>query len=144
MDLNEKFAADERRAKTQFPPELLRQVLAARREKIANKTRELERERRGEITNRAVKRKRKMLPGPLMTTRSPASRRHDHVSRSLSEVGYVGMIRERLGHGMKTGTWRLYEEGLEENRKKLGLDAKMIERENRRRRSASEEREVTE
>ena len=56
-----------------YPPEMLEQIRAARREKIANKTRERERERRGEMTNRLLKRTTPMIERPLpvlVSTRS--------------------------------------------------------------------------
>jgi hypothetical protein len=133
--LTAQFRADDRRATTPFPPALLEQIVAARRRKIRNKTTELARERSGEMTARAHRRKRQMLPGHLMNVRSPKERRYDRVVRSLSEVGYVGMIKERIGRGPKTGAWRLYEEGQKQNRTQLDEWAKQIQEENQRRRA---------
>ncbi|KAF9072741.1 hypothetical protein BDP27DRAFT_1290070 [Rhodocollybia butyracea] len=86
-----------------FPESLLNLVREARRNKIANKTKERERERRGEILNRTRKRWRKNLTPHLLSTLSKEKIREELiVQRSVAEVGYVGLLKKRKG-------WKLRE-----------------------------------
>jgi hypothetical protein len=140
--LNAQFSADARRANTPFPPALLKQIVGARRAKIRNKTVELQRERRGVMTTRALRRKRKSMPAHILATSSEKARRYDRIVRSVSEVGYVGMVKERVGHGSQKGKWRLYEEGLKRNRRRLETTAERIQKLNEQRRAKAESHEV--
>ncbi|KAJ7104511.1 hypothetical protein B0H15DRAFT_810370 [Mycena belliarum] len=87
------------------PPsrELLEMVRAARREKIANKTRERQRERRGEILRCTVRRARKGPPAHVLVRMTPAERRMDRVVRGVVEVGYVGIVKQRMGMKLRDG-----------------------------------------
>ena len=83
----------------------------ARREKIRNKTRERERERRGEVFKAVRERQAKGPPAHVLARMSPERRRLDKVVRSLSEVGYVAMVKKKLGFRLKDDeTWRVFEE----------------------------------
>ncbi|KAJ4499267.1 hypothetical protein C8R41DRAFT_815044 [Lentinula lateritia] len=85
-----------------FSPELIEQVRAARRNKIANKTKERERERRGEILRVTRKRWRKGLTPHLLSTLSEKQKREELiVQRSIAEVGYVGLLKKRKGWKLK-------------------------------------------
>jgi hypothetical protein len=137
--LSEKFMADDARALSPIPREVVRQVIEARRERHRNRTRELERERRGDMTTRAIQRKAKGLPAHILAAMSPASRRREGITRSLSEVGYVGMTKARLGKGLRDeARWRIFEEGEVGLRPRLAQEASVIEAENQRRREASQ------
>ncbi|KAJ7485539.1 hypothetical protein FB451DRAFT_1027619 [Mycena latifolia] len=94
---------DVARAETPVSPELLETLRAARREKIANKTRERMRERRGEILPRTLKRARKGPPAHVLVRMTPAERQMDRVVRGVGEVGYVGMIKRRMGFKLRDG-----------------------------------------
>jgi hypothetical protein len=138
-DITKKFAADDARATTPVSPELAKQLIAARRERIANKTRELERERRGEMTRRAQLRKRAQLPAHIRSVSDARKIRMDHIARSVSEVGYVAMVKKRLGRGMKDGSkWRTFEEGRPENQEWLDNTARLIAEQNMERRTSSQ------
>jgi hypothetical protein len=138
-DISKQFAADDARATTPVSPELARQLIAARRERIANKTRELERERRGEMTRRAQLRKRAQLPAHIRSVSNARKIRMDHIARSVSEVGYVAMVKERLGRGMKDEfKWRTFEEGRPENQQWLDDAARLIEEQNMEKRTRSQ------
>ncbi|KAJ6612674.1 hypothetical protein B0H10DRAFT_1807036 [Mycena sp. CBHHK59/15] len=91
------------RAETPPSPELLETVRAARREKVANKTRENLRERRGEILARTLKRARKGPPAHVLPRMTPEQRRMDKAVRFVGEVGYVGMLKRRMGFRFRDG-----------------------------------------
>jgi len=129
------FIRDEARQKQTFPPEMLAQVKAARREKVANLTRQRQRELRGEVLQSTILRRRKGPPAHVLTTMTPEQRKHDKIARrSLTEVGYVGMIKRRLGFNLRNpDAWKV-EDGKEENRKMLDMMEEEITWENERRR----------
>ena len=123
---------EQERARRPFPPELLESIIEARRSKIRNKTREKERERRGEILKSTLKRQRKGPPAHILATMSPKRRRMDKVARSLSEVGYVALVKRRLGMRLTDPDAGL-ELGEEKNRPLLKYAASMLNKENRKR-----------
>ncbi|KAG9035009.1 hypothetical protein FS837_002072 [Tulasnella sp. UAMH 9824] len=92
---------EEDMAKMKISPELWAIVKQARREKIANKTREKERERRGELTNHAVKRMRQGLPAHLISTRGPSGVERDKWIKDPSEGGYAGRMKKASGMKLK-------------------------------------------
>lgn len=133
--MNEAFARDHARSQTPFPTAMLSQILAARRERIANHTRELERERRGELTNRALRRRRTGPPAHIAAIMSSKRLRLDKVARSLSEVGLAAEAKRKLGHKMKNpGKAKELEEGKKENRMWLKKMTEIINKENHARR----------
>ncbi|KAJ7497764.1 hypothetical protein FB451DRAFT_1212676 [Mycena latifolia] len=89
-------------AEAPISPELLETVRAARREKIMNKMHEKMCERRGEILPRTLKRARKG-PQPHVLMHMPAERHMEKVVRGVGEVGYVGMIKRRIGFKLRDG-----------------------------------------
>ncbi|KAJ3754873.1 hypothetical protein EV360DRAFT_86440 [Lentinula raphanica] len=85
-----------------FSSVLLEQVRRARQNKIVNKTKERERERRGEILRVTRKRWKKGLTPHLLSTMSEKEKREELiVQRSSSEVGYVGLLKKRKGWKLK-------------------------------------------
>ena len=128
------FERERSRVAQPFPPELLQAIKAARREKVANKTRERERERRGELTANLARRMRQRPPPHRLQQMSPRQRRMDAISRGASEVGYVGLVKRRLGHKLRDpDAWRA-ELGPPDGRGELDKMANEIEKENARRR----------
>ncbi|THV05366.1 hypothetical protein K435DRAFT_647156 [Dendrothele bispora CBS 962.96] len=128
-----------------FPPDLIDQVREARKNKIANRTKELKRERRGEVTARTLKRRRKGLPAHVWTKLSEKDRKEELiVQRSVSEVGYVGMLKKERGwklsepkEKVEGKVWSI-EEGRwigEEDDRALDKALGRIRRENERRRA---------
>ena len=100
------------RANSRYPQELLDQIKEARREKIRNKTRERERERRGDYSRSTIERMRKRPPAHILEKMSAKDRRADAIVRTPSEVGYVGMMKSRLGVKMRNpNLWRKLENG---------------------------------
>jgi len=68
-------------------------IKRARTFKIENKTRERQRELRGEITNRLVKRMNQGPPAHILTKMSDEERHLDWVIREVSLGGYSGKIK---------------------------------------------------
>ncbi|KAG8951688.1 hypothetical protein FRC04_005709 [Tulasnella sp. 424] len=92
---------EEEMSRMKISPELWAIVKQARREKIANKTREKERERRGELTNHAKKRMRQGLPAHLISTRGKTGVDRDKWIKDPSEGGYAGKIKKASGMKLK-------------------------------------------
>jgi len=141
-EIAEKEKKELERASTPFRPEMVEAIFEARREKIRNKTREKERERRGELTLSGIRRQRKGPPAHVLARMSPERRRMDKVARSLSEVGYVALVKRRLGRKLKDPEAGL-ELGEKENRELLDKARDMVRRENKRR-AENEERRLKE
>lgn len=119
-ELAKQFERDKQREMSQPSEELLSALHEARQERIRNKTREKERERRGETTFSSVKRRRKGIPAHIRERLSKEQIHRDAVSRSLSEVGYVALVKSRNGQKLKDDkTWREMEHGKAENQAKL-------------------------
>ncbi|EJD05319.1 uncharacterized protein FOMMEDRAFT_103305 [Fomitiporia mediterranea MF3/22] len=105
--IRESITRAAQRALTPYPPEMLKAIKEARREKIRNKTRERERERRGEVLRCTIERSRKRPPAHVLATMPVWKQRADKVVRGVSEVGYVGMMKSRMGVKMKNpNLWR--------------------------------------
>ncbi|KAI9058128.1 hypothetical protein FKP32DRAFT_1581897 [Trametes sanguinea] len=136
--LSRSFGLDRERANTPYPPELLEQIKAARREKVANKTREREREQRGEMTNRLLKQMRQTPPAHRLAKMSARERRMDAIARGASEVGYVAKVKLALGFKLRNpDAWKA-EAGQPENTEMVVRMVRGIRKENaRRRRSGS-------
>jgi len=98
-EIHAAFGRDTARASRPTPPSLLRQLKAARREKIANKTRERERQMRGEVLSATRHRSRLGFPAHVLALWSPKARKANLLARrSLSKVGYVGQVKRALGY----------------------------------------------
>lgn len=137
-ELDEAFQRDTARLQTPFSSELLATIRAARRERVANKTRELARERKGEVIARTLQRRRGGPPAPVLSTMTPEQIRLDKAARSVSEVGFAGLAKKKLGFRLKNKDgWRA-EDGKEKNREWLDRMARSIEKENVRRRERAE------
>ena len=85
------------RAHAPVPESLKQMVKKARTERIANKTRELKREQGGEVLLRTIKRRQKGPPADVLVKMTPGERKMDKVVRSVSEVGYVAMMKKKKG-----------------------------------------------
>jgi len=98
-ELQAAFERDATRATRPTPPKLLKQLKAARREKVANKTREREREARGEVLTATRQRSRLGFPAHVLARWSPEERKANLLARrSAGEVGYVGQVKRALGY----------------------------------------------
>ncbi|KAF7301222.1 hypothetical protein MIND_00687000 [Mycena indigotica] len=101
--LNTLNRRDIRRSETPVSPELEATLLAARREKIANKTRERARERAGEVLPITLERQRGRPPGHIFSRMTPKQKHRDRVLRGVGEVGYVGMMKQRMNFKLRDG-----------------------------------------
>ncbi|KAL0948238.1 hypothetical protein HGRIS_010838 [Hohenbuehelia grisea] len=138
--IQETFDRDLARSETPIPPNLITAIKAARRERVANKTRERARERAGVTLPRTLRRQRKGPPAHVLCKMSPAQRRMDKVVRSISEVGYIGEMKRRLGFKLREpDKWRV-EIGKEEDEGHLRKEVQRVEAENLRRRRLIEQR----
>lgn len=132
-DLNAAFKRDAARAARPTPPELVQQLKAARREKVANKTREREREARGEVLMATRRRSRLGFPAHVLARWSPEERKANLLARrSVGEVGYVGQVKRRLGYKIPPEEDRVDEAV----REKLDALAEELRRVNQSRRAA--------
>ena len=97
-----------KRSEKPIPEWLIHAVKKARTNRIANKTRELERERRGEVLPRTIKRRRKGPPAHVLAKMTPEEKKMDKIVRSVSEVGYVAMMKRKMGMKMRNpDAWRV-------------------------------------
>jgi hypothetical protein len=134
-DIYKGLAKAQARVKMPYPPEMLARIKEARRQKIANKTRELERERRGEVLRRTIRRRNKGPPAPVLTLMSEREKHLDKISRSsVSEVGYVGLVKRKLGFKLRDPELWKAEGGWEEDKARVDAMMRDIEKENERRR----------
>jgi hypothetical protein len=93
------FERDNARANRPTPPDLLSQLKAARREKVANKTRERERQMRGEVLSATRRQSRLGFPAHALAPWDPETRKANLIARrSTSKVGYVGQVKRALGY----------------------------------------------
>ncbi|TFK52819.1 hypothetical protein OE88DRAFT_1656428 [Heliocybe sulcata] len=139
LAMNESYRLDAEREASPYPPELVEMVRNARREKIANKTRERERERRGEVLACTVRRMRKGPPAHVAIKMTEEQKRLDKASRSPSEVGYVAIAKRKLGHKLRNPeAWKV-EIGRDEDQERFHEEVLRIEKENERRARAEAE-----
>lgn len=118
---------------------MLEAIKDARHSKVENKSRELERERRGEVLKRTLRRRNQGPPPHLLATMTPKERAEDKAVRSVSEVGYVRMLKVRKGFLLRDDRkWR-EEEGREEDKERLDEMAKAVRRESAERRLRADE-----
>ncbi|KAF7345506.1 hypothetical protein MVEN_01569100 [Mycena venus] len=102
-DLGALLERDIARSQMPVPPALAETLRAARREKVANKTRERMREQRGEVLRCTIERARKGPPAHVLVRMTAAERRADQIIRGVGEVGYVGMVKRRMGVKLRDG-----------------------------------------
>lgn len=132
------FNRDAQRNAMSYSPEMLDAIKRARRDKIINKTRERERERRGEVLRSTIRRRNKGPPAHALARMTPEQRHMDKVVRSVSEVGYVGQVKRRLGFRLRDPeAWKV-EIGKPEDKERLDAMMRMVERENELRRKQTE------
>lgn len=98
-EIQEAYDRDTARAARPTPPDLLAQLKAARREKVANKTRERERQRRGEVLLATRRQSRLGFPAHVLARWDPDVRKAKLIARrSVGEAGYVGQVKRALGY----------------------------------------------
>jgi hypothetical protein len=103
-------------------------VKQARRRKVENKTRERQREKRGEILTKTLKRMQKRPPPHVAVKMTAEQLRDDAIMREASHGGYSGRVKARLvgkewDEATEEGGWtteqdRLIEEVRTENERR--------------------------
>lgn len=89
-------------------PQLYETLVAARRYKIENKTREKENARRGVWSKKVLQRARQRPPAHILEKMNDRQKEIDRIKRLPGEAGYVGMIKRMAGMKLKdTETWKL-------------------------------------
>ncbi|KAK2462369.1 hypothetical protein APHAL10511_005675 [Amanita phalloides] len=142
-DITEANGRARQRSQIPVPLWLKEAVRNARRERVANKTRQLERERRGEVLPRTIKRRLTGPPAHILAKMTAKQRKMDKVARSVSEVGYVAMVKRKLGFKLRDpDAWRV-EAGCTSGEvgERLRKMAEEVRVENERRRGADNERQ---
>ena len=135
--MSDSFDREKKRLALPYPPEMLAEIKEARREKVRNKTREREREARGERTARLSRALRQRPPPHVLCRMDVRARRLDAVARGASEVGYVAQAKMALGYRLRDPeAWKV-ELGAPEEQERLDREAKEIDEENARRRAAA-------
>lgn len=121
------------------PAGLVLQAKQARREKVANKTIQKQRERSGEVTTTTIKRRRSAPPAHVRELMTPRQLLMDRAIREVSEGGWSGAVKAQMGvHMHMPEKWKA-EGGWEDEEKKKILDQmeREIQAENERRRKHS-------
>lgn len=135
----ETYKLDEERLSSPVPHKMLAAVKRARREKFFNRTRERERERRGEILPRTINRRNKGPPAHVLVQMTEEKKRWDKLSRHVSEVGVVAKAKRILGHKLKDPEAWKKEIGKPADGKRLARMEMEVRMENlRRRQNASD------
>ncbi|KAI0074123.1 hypothetical protein K474DRAFT_1602040 [Panus rudis PR-1116 ss-1] len=146
------FQAAEIRRSQPFPQAMIDQVERAKYIRLRNHAIERIREIRGEVTNKTLKRRRQRPPTWVEEMMTPKQRKMDVVSRqSVSQVGYMGMVKQKLGHNVKKvpdgekgemiPLWLVYERGERKNAKWLKRTTRKIRLANLRKRLREENAE---
>ena len=131
--LRESFKRDEARLNTPYTDELIEIVQAARREKHRNLTNEKIRERRGEMTRKWLKRRRSQPPSLIRYRMTEKEKMTWWVSKCVSEVGYIGMLKRKLGMKLKDPDAWKRENGLPHTEEETARNLAVVEMGNKRR-----------
>lgn len=132
------YKLDEARQHLPYPPKMLEAIKQARWDRVQNKTRELERERHGEVLPRTIRRRNKGPPASVLAKMSVEERRLDKVARNVSEVGYVAAVKRRLGHKLRDPEAWKKEAGLPGDKARLNELLRGLKAENERRRTLAD------
>jgi hypothetical protein len=101
LAIQQTFNLEIKRLLSPYPPPLIDALKRARRDKVENKIRERERERRGEILAITQRRRRKGPPAHVLVNMTPEQRKMDKIARSPSNAGYVRLVKKKLGFRMR-------------------------------------------
>lgn len=138
------FERDARRIQMPYTPEIIDQVLEARWFKSQNKRWERLREERGEVLPKTIRRARKRPPPHILARMTKRHKRLDAIARSsVSEVGYVGYAKAKLGWKLRNpNPWHVESGDPKNIPALLELEAQIV-RENERRREKHSKEEVS-
>ncbi|KAL4076834.1 hypothetical protein V8B97DRAFT_2022103 [Scleroderma yunnanense] len=126
-----------------YPRKLLFQAKQARQRKLANKTRQKEREARGLYCLSTLKRMRRGPPTHILAKMTPEQRRLYRIAQGPAEGGYTAAVKVSLGMKLRSPSlWKL-EGGQEENQAMLeAMEHKISSENERRQHRGGDEREV--
>ncbi|KAI6115339.1 hypothetical protein EDD16DRAFT_1482905 [Pisolithus croceorrhizus] len=130
---NDALLRDIKRFQEPYSPEMLDAARRARKRKVANKTREKEREARGLYSKSTIKRMQQGPPAHVLAKMTPEQRKLYRIALGPSEGGYTAAVKLKLGMKLrKPDLWKL-ESGRAENLAMLELKENDIMAENERR-----------
>ena len=132
-EIGETFKRDEARLHAPYTDELVKIVEAARREKHRNLANEKIRERRGEMTNKWLKRRRSKPPSLIRYRMTEKEKTTWLVSKCVSEVGYIGRLKRELGIKLRDPEAWKREDGLPHTKEQTDSDLAVVEMGNKRR-----------
>ena len=132
-EIDKCFEREEARLHAPYTDELIKIVEGARREKHRNLTNEKIRERRGEMTSKWLKKRRSRPPSLIRYRMTEKEKMTWWVSKCVSEVGYIGMLKQKLGMKLKNPDALKREYGLPHMKEKTDRDIAIVEMGNRRR-----------
>ncbi|OAX43758.1 hypothetical protein K503DRAFT_68041 [Rhizopogon vinicolor AM-OR11-026] len=134
--LKECLMRDISRFRATLPNELVLQGKQARRDRVANKTAQKQRERSGEVTTATIRRRRSTPPAHIQELMTQKQLLVDRAIREVSEGGWSGAVKARVGVHMYTHEKWKAEGGWEDEEMKKRLDnmERKIRAENERRR----------
>ena len=102
------LARDLARLQAPYPAKLLLAAKRARQHKIANKTRQREREARGLYSPSTLKRMRREPPTHVREKMTPEQRRLYRIAQGPGEGGYTAAVKRRLGMKLRNpNLWKL-------------------------------------
>lgn len=137
--VQECFDREDARLNAPYTDELFKVVAAARREKHRNLTNEKIRERRGEMTQKWLKRRRSRPPSLIRYRMTEEEKMTWWVSKCVSDVGYVGMLKRKLGIKLKDPDVWKRENGSPHMKEEVARDLAVVEMGNRRRKELESE-----
>lgn len=127
------FSREEARLHAPYTDELIKIIEVARREKHHNLTNEKIRERRGEMTRKWLKRRRSRPPTLIRYRMTEKEKMTWWVSKCVSEVGYIGMLKSKLGIKLKDPDAWQREHGLPHMEEETARNLAAVEMGNKRR-----------
>ena len=138
-ELKECMARDILRYRSALPAELVLQGKRARRDRVVNKTAQKQRELSGEVTTATIRRRRSAPPAHIQELMTKRQLLVDKAIREVSEGGWSGAVKARLGVHMRSPEKWKAEGGWEDEDIKKRLDdmERKIRAENERRRKQS-------
>ncbi|KIN93196.1 hypothetical protein M404DRAFT_171626, partial [Pisolithus tinctorius Marx 270] len=124
---------DIKRFREPYSPEMLRAARRARQRRVANKTREREREARGLYSELTITRMRQGPPAHVLAKMTPEQRKHYRIALGPSEGGYAAAVKLKLGMKLRKPDLSKLEGGRTENQAMLRAKVNDIMAENERR-----------
>ncbi|KAI6015081.1 hypothetical protein F5J12DRAFT_717170, partial [Pisolithus orientalis] len=125
--------SNEERFREPYSPEMLRAARRARQRRVANKTRERDREARGLYLELTITRMRQGPPAHVLAKMTPEQRKFYRIGLGPSEGGYAAAVKLKLGMKLRKPNLSKLEGGRTENQATLRAKENDIMAENERR-----------